>query len=67
MRPAAAAERASLRDEHADHAQRPDQHQDVEVAATMSPTCRLPSSTWWPPYQRIADEPERRQEVDRAA
>ncbi len=20
----------------------------------MSPTCRLPSSTWWPPYQRIA-------------
>ena len=20
----------------------------------MSPTCRLPSSTWWPPYQRMA-------------
>ena len=30
----------------------------------MSPTLRWPSSTWCPPYQRMPDEPERRQQVD---
>ena len=50
-----------LREQHADHPQRPDQHEDVEVERRRCRRpARLPSSTWWPPYQRIADQRERR-------